>query len=61
MNRAEKSAFIGERMKGSLAKKLRKIVKKDTKENFNEFAETINKSSLKTRIKIAFRIIAGKL
>lgn len=48
-------------MKGSLSKKLRKIVKKDTRENFNEFAETINKSSLKIRIKIAFRVLMGKL
>lgn len=51
----------GRKMKGSLAKKLRKIVTKDTKENFNEFAETINKCGLKTRIKIAFRVLMGKL
>lgn len=55
------TGWKGRKMKGSLAKKLRKIVKKDTKENFNEFAETINKSGLKTRIKIAFRVLMGKL
>ena len=48
-------------MNSKQIKKLRKEIKKAQVGNFNEFAETINASPLKLRIKIAIKIIFRKL
>lgn len=48
-------------MNGKQVKKLRRIVKDAQVGNFHEFAETINASPLKLRIKIATKIIFKKL
>lgn len=48
-------------MNSKQVKKLRKEIKKAQIGNFNEFAETINASPLKLRIRIATKIIFKKL
>ena len=48
-------------MNGKQIKKLRKEVKRAQVGSFGEFAEAINNSPLKIRIKIAVKIIRGRL
>lgn len=48
-------------MNGKQIKKLRQAVKMHRLEVFSEFAETINASPLKLRIKIAVKILRGRL
>ena len=48
-------------MNSKQVKKLRKVIKKEQVGSFQEFAETINASPLKLRLKIAFKIIFKKL
>ena len=48
-------------MNGKQIKKLRKEVKRAQVGSFGEFAEAINNSPLKIRIKIAVKILRGKL
>lgn len=48
-------------MNGKQIKKLRQAVKKAQVGSFSEFAETINASPLKLRIKIAVKILRGRL
>ena len=48
-------------MNGKQTKKLKQIVKRAQVGSFSEFAEAINNSPLKIRIKIAVRILRKKL
>ena len=48
-------------MNAKQIKKIRKEVKRAQVGSFSEFAEAINKSPLKIRIKIAVKILRGKL
>ena len=48
-------------MNGKQIKKLRKEVKRAQVGSFGEFAEAINNSPLKVRIKIAVKILRGRL
>ena len=48
-------------MNGKQIKKLRQAVRREQVGSFGEFAETINSSPLKLRIKIAVKILQGKL
>lgn len=48
-------------MNGKQIKKLRKEVKRAQVGSFGEFAEAINNSPLKIRIKIAVKILRGRL
>ena len=48
-------------MNGKQIKKLRKEIKRAQVGSFGEFAEAINNSPLKIRIKIAVKILRGKL
>jgi hypothetical protein len=42
---------------GKISKKIRKVARRD----FGEYAEAINKSPFRLRIKIALRVLRGKL
>jgi hypothetical protein len=42
---------------GKISKKVRKIARRD----FGEYAEAINKSPFRLRLKIALRVLRGKL
>lgn len=44
-------------MNGKISKKVRKIARRD----FGEYAEAINKSPFRLRLKIALRVLRGKL
>ena len=44
-------------MNGKMSKKIRKVVKRD----FGEYAEAINKSPFRLRLKIALRVLRAKL
>lgn len=44
-------------MNGKISKKVRKIVRRD----FGGYADVINKSSFRLRLKIAFKILIAKL
>ena len=48
-------------MNNRVSKKIRKLLTKDTKESFNSFAEAINGCDFKTRVKIAIKVLMGKL
>ena len=48
-------------MNGKQIKKIRKEVKRAQVGSFGEFAEAINNSPLKIRIKIAVKILWGRL
>lgn len=48
-------------MNGKQIKKIRKEIKRAQVGSFDEFAETINAAPLKIRIKIAVKILRGKL
>lgn len=48
-------------MNGKQTKKLKQIVKRAQVGSFSEFAEAINNSPLRIRIKIAVKILRGKL
>lgn len=50
-----------ERMNNRVSKKIRKLLTKDTKESFNSFAEAINGCDFKARVKIAIKVLLGKL
>ena len=44
-------------MNGKISKKVRKIARRD----YGEYAEAINKSPFRLRLKIALRVLRGKL
>lgn len=48
-------------MNNKVAKKLRKMITRDTKDSFNSFADAINQSRFLFRVKIAFKVLMGKL
>lgn len=48
-------------MNNRVSKKIRKLLAKDTKESFNSFAEAINGCDFKARVKIAIKVLLGKL
>lgn len=48
-------------MNSKAVKKLRQIVRKEQVASFKEFAETIDSAPLKLRLKIALKILRGRL
>lgn len=48
-------------MNGKTEKKIRRVLSKDRRRAFGEFAEVIDRSPLKTRLRIIFKILFKKL
>ena len=48
-------------MNGKKAKKIRRALRKDRRRTFGEFAEVIDRSPLRIRLRIIFKILFKKL
>ena len=59
--KTERKNFGDMELNNRVSKKIRKLLIKDTKESFNSFAEAINGCDFKARVKIAIKVLLGKL
>lgn len=48
-------------MNGKTARKIRRVLHKDSRRAFGEFAEVIDRSPLRIRLRIIFKILFKKL